>query len=1004
MKASWTGSQMLYLTLLGIAVWLGKSPHSHPGMCCFGEDSNTETVNEDLTQALNTIRRDKEGIFEGFQILDNTDLSNVCPDQLLALIHDEGEGAAERIWRLGRLIVRRKLAISGKQLTAEYDKAGRTGRRARQAVCVFAAYQTGRSPPEQLFGQKPELPEPKLLDEETLALLVRALTDDDPAVRVAAADSICLAGIRDDRFLDPLLKAIEDENTVVSDAASLAAAQLGFERAGPAVLRRLEADLKAPLEDRRDDLAACGLPLTPFDAHLWGDCYSPRYRGGGWTVALGILRYRPAVPVLRRMAAPWKSAEENAWSYTGGENKAGWPNDLAKAIVDIEDGSHRATALLDLAEDESLAGNVRAAALRILHDCDSACRTIDEATGRPILTDRWQQYYQPEVLQRVVKLIGDKSPMADRANNASRLGRLAVKVAASKFDPRSSYYRARLWLLGKVANIDAVATASRSFDPALVYPEDLLSIRRQLKQKLESLLLGKDGGLTLEALAVAFPEWGTREKYIGIANDPKQQPVVRVAAANLLTWQPMFLEMDGGGTRYGMNAPPETAGMLLPLLEIRNQFQDWRHADAVTHVFLALLGYPDGDLTNRQKAVRKELLPELRAMRTSPHKDAALSVLLGVYDFSRPTTAWDANCGDPSARPRPPEEPGASAPKGPPAEVVARHSFDFLGRIRLVTLANHGKMILVGDGSMLSHDSGSRLLLLDPRDLGETARTSMSEELPWSSRSAVLGRDEQHVLVFNRYIELNTLKTVSSLDVKAAVAKGNVHPNPLAISPDGSLALVHVSSYLSARLDALALFDLGSGRLERVIDVGEIQPVFNACFLDDKEIAVHGHRGCVLAVNLKTGKQRALCENGPRTIVAPGTNWHMSLLAGGRDLVVSGYNEFVVINTSQGKEVFRKRVVVGNAVPVLGERFLLYQGAGSPEPMLRSAVFCCARVSDGKVVAEFDRDRPYRTLMPSEKSDTVFGVNGATLTRIRFQWGELLQHDESRGQKDVASP
>ena len=95
------------------------------------------------------------------------------------------------------------------------------------------------------------MPEPKKLDEETLALLKRALDEDDPAVRVAAADSIRLAGIRDDRFLEPLLAAIGDENTVVSDAASLAAVDLGFERAGPLILRRLEKALAGSEKGQR---------------------------------------------------------------------------------------------------------------------------------------------------------------------------------------------------------------------------------------------------------------------------------------------------------------------------------------------------------------------------------------------------------------------------------------------------------------------------------------------------------------------------------------------------------------------------------------------------------------------------------------------------------------------------------------------------------------------------------------------------------------------------------
>jgi hypothetical protein len=631
-------------------------------------------------------------------------------------------------------------------------------------------------------------------------------------------------------------------------------------------------------------------------------------------------------------------------------------------------------------------------------DCDSDCKTPDAATGMPILTDLWQQYHEPGILQQIVKLIDDKSPITGRARDPSRLGRLAIEVAANRFDPRSTYYQARLHSMGKpqlFGHLGVRDDEPPPVDPVTVYPEDLLPIRRQFQEKLESLLPGRDGALALEALAVACPEWGTRQKYVDIATDPKQQPLVRVAAANLLTWQPMFLEMDGGGITYGKNAPPETATRLLPLLDVRGELRDWLHRDAVAGVFLDLLGYPDSDLNDKQKSARKELLPKLRAMRNSPHADAALSVLLDVYGFSRPSKAWDPSSRAPSDKARPSDEAGAGARAGPPAEVTARRSFDFRQGIQLFTLAQNGKTLLVGDGSMLSHASGSRIILLDPRDLSERARISVNDDLPWSSRSAVLGRDGHHVLVFNRFIELNTLKTVSVLDIKKAVAIGNVFPEPLAISPNGKLALVHVSSYLGAKLDALALFDLASGSLDRIINVGEVRPFSNACFLDDKEIAVHGDRGCVVAVNLENGKLRDLCDNAPRPMSSPGTNWYMAVVAEGRYLVVSGYSELVVIETSQGKEVFRKKVERGNAVPVLGGQCLLYQDAKHPETMLRHPVFFCARVSDGKVVAAFGRDESYDTLMPGEQDDVVYAIRHDILSRLRFRWGDLLENNES---------
>ena len=580
--------------------------------------------------------------------------------------------------------------------------------------------------------------------------------------------------------------------------------------------------------------------------------------------------------------------------------------------------------------------------------------------------------------------------MSDRRLEPSQpAGSVGGGGGRGKFSAEAFFYQARLLSVGKprIYSPGETDETPRRFDPLTIYPEDLLPVRRQLRVKLESLLPGEDGALALEALAVACPEWGTIEKYLGIATDRQQPAVRRVVAANLLVWQPSFLEMEGGGVAYGKNAPPETASKLLPLLEIREALPDWRQQDAVTGVFRELLGTPHGDLSDEQRAARKELLPKLRAMRNGPYADAALSVLREVYGFSRAEIAWDANIADRAEQPRPSEETGAGAYAGPPAEVTAQRSFPF--PIRLVTLAEKGETLLVGDGHIGGRSSESRVLLLNPQDFSEKAKTSITEDLPWSSSTAVLGRDQRHVLVFNRVLELPTLKTVGVLDVKKAVTKGNVCPHPLAVSSDGKSALVHVSSYLGSGLDALALFDLASGKLQRTVDVAEEQPVQNACFLADHILATHGWRGCVLAVDLANGKQRVLCDNGPRIINTPGINWHMAFLAKDRHLVVSGYEEFVVIETDTGKQVFRRTVERGNALPILGGRFLLYQARRRQQesPLL----FFCVRVPDGQVVATFGRDESYETLMAGEQDDVIYAVRHDTLSRLRFRWGGVTQ-------------
>ena len=110
----------------------------------------------------------------------------------------------------------------------------------------------------------------------------------------------------------------------------------------------------------------------------------------------------------------------------------------------------------------------------------------------------------------------------------------------------------------------------------------------------------------------------------------------------------------------------------------------------------------------------------------------------------------------------------------------------------------------------------------------------------------------------------------------------------------------------------------------------------------------------------------------------------MTLLTEGRYLVVSGHDGFVVIETSQGKELFRRKVERGNAVPVQGGRCLLYQAPS--QDFGRPLHFFCVRVSDGRVASKFSRQDSYETLMPGEDDGVVYAVKYGTLSRLLFRW------------------
>jgi hypothetical protein len=88
-------------------------------------------------------------------------------------------------------------------------------------------------------------------------------------------------------------------------------------------------------------------------------------------------------------------------------------------------------------------------------------------------------------------------------------------------------------------------------------------------------------------------------------------------------------------------------------------------------------------------------------MHGGPHAEAALSVLFAVYGFSREAQAWDVSIDASTSRPTTPQETGAGVPVGPPVDVTARRCFDIGHGIGFFTLAQKGKTLPVGDGSIL---------------------------------------------------------------------------------------------------------------------------------------------------------------------------------------------------------------------------------------------------------------------------------------------------------------
>ena len=295
----------------------------------------------------------------------------------------------------------------------------------------------------------------------------------------------------------------------------------------------------------------------------------------------------------------------------------------------------------------------------------------------------------------------------------------------------------------------------------------------------------------------------------------------------------------------------------------------------------------------------------------------------------------------------------------PTVTVIANRSLGF--RVAFLAMAENGKTLIVGDGRTIA-DAGSRVLLLNHETLDEKATTRIKADLPWSSHSVAVAPDQQHALVFNRYITLDTLATTNVLDLKNVVAEGNVRPEPFAISPDGKSALVNVNSYIDSKLDSLAVFDLKSGKIKRTIDLSGEQPLCNACFLDDREIAFHAANGHVVAVGVDAKRRRVLSRNGPRMFSYVASNSYMAV----HPMVSTLWCQATVVlscSTSPVKRRFSARRQNAGTRCRFWAGALVYQNVRRSRAPLTPGgfyrpLFTCVRTADGKTMAGIRARRP----------------------------------------------
>ena len=113
---------------------------------------------------------------------------------------------------------------------------------------------------------------------------------------------------------------IDNKFADVSQAASLAAAELEFRQAGPLILKRLERQIA--------------------DSESYADLDGPG-------LLRDTLRYQPAISLLRSIATPFDKSDGLPIEYSAGNTEFGCEAALAEAILDIENRPNRAEAIAD---------------------------------------------------------------------------------------------------------------------------------------------------------------------------------------------------------------------------------------------------------------------------------------------------------------------------------------------------------------------------------------------------------------------------------------------------------------------------------------------------------------------------------------------------------------------------------------------------------------------------------------------------------------------------------
>ncbi|MCH9724148.1 MAG: hypothetical protein K0U86_04500 [Planctomycetes bacterium] len=342
-------------------------------------------------------------------------------------------------------------------------------------------------------------------------------------------------------------------------------------------------------------------------------------------------------------------------------------------------------------------------------------------------------------------------------------------------------------------------------------------------------------------------------------------------------------------------------------------------------------------------------------------------------------------------------------------KVIHQGSVELLNKmelkgIRSIAIASEINSLLVSDGTIIDEQAVD-LEVFSLSNLKRTASftitDAMSGDYPWSSKSLAVDRNGFHALLYNQYIELNSLHAKTVLDIQPVIGRKNVYPEPWSISPNGESALVLIGSYWSQEESTLATFNLVNGKHLKKLATGRNIEYGCACFLDNETVVSISYDGVVTIHDLRNSTNKIFPKKITPGVIWKGTNLQLHPFDGGKKLVVTGEKEILVLDIKQQSVLFRHLCTNGNAILTNDNKLILWQNYQKMKPIKhpirRGTVENVLFVADsqtGRIVGKYVLPTFYHMMIIDDNSENIYAAHYDELHKIKIDLSPITDSNK----------